>query len=128
MRSDETAGRCRTPPKAISSGGRRRYIITAEQILEVLCSTGMNWTCHCQLFGSESLNSLPKNRIWIADNYSDITEQELKWNIGDILRLTPFSGETCVRGALQDGGLGKHWELLIPLKGGDTLSKGICSM
>ncbi|CAB3979524.1 Hypothetical predicted protein [Paramuricea clavata] len=36
--SDQTTRHCRIPPQVASSGGRRRYIITAEQ-MEVLCST-----------------------------------------------------------------------------------------
>ena len=37
----------------------------------------------------------------IADSYTVITEEELESNIRDILRLTPYSGETYIRGALR---------------------------
>jgi hypothetical protein len=85
-----------SPPQATSSGGRRRYIITAEQI-EVLRNTGMNWTAIASCLGV-SPKTLYRRRIeyGIADTYSDVTGQELEWNIRDILRLTPFSGETYI--------------------------------
>jgi hypothetical protein len=52
--SDQTAERCRIPPQATSSGGRRRYIITAEQI-EVLHNTcRYELDSYCQLLGCES--------------------------------------------------------------------------
>ena len=41
----------------------------------------------------------------LQDSYSDITNKELEWNIRDILRLTPFLGESYVRGALRGRGI-----------------------
>ena len=93
--SDQTARHCRIPPQSASSGGRRTYIITAEQI-EVLRSTGMNWTSIASCLGVSPKTLHRRMEYGIIDTYTDITERELELNIRDILRLTPFSGETYV--------------------------------
>ena len=122
--SDQTAERCRIPPQATSSGGRRRYIITAEQI-EVLRNTGMNWTAIASCLGV-SPKSLYRRRIeyGMADTYSDVTGQELEWNIRDILKLTPFSGETCIRGALPARGIYiQRWKVREALETIDPVNR-----
>ena len=88
-----------------SSGGRRRYIISAEQI-EVLRNIGMQWKAIANCLGV-SPKKFYRRRIeyGIADSYTVITKKELESNIRDILRLTPYSGETYIRGALRSGNI-----------------------
>ena len=124
--SDQTARYCRIPPQSASSGGRRRYIITAEQI-EVLRSTGMNWTSIASCLGV-SPKTLHRRRMeyGIIDTYTDITERELELNIRDILRLTPFSGETYVRGALHGWGIHiQRWKVREALETIDPVNRAI---
>ncbi|CAB3979523.1 Hypothetical predicted protein [Paramuricea clavata] len=74
----------------------------------------MNWTAIASCLGV-SPKTLHRRRIeyGIADTYSDITNQELEWNIRDILRLTPVSGETYVRGALRARGIHiQRWKVM----------------
>jgi hypothetical protein len=75
-----------------------------------------------------SPKTLHRRRIeyGIADTYSDITEQELEWNIRDILRLTPFSGETYVRGALRARGIHiQRWKVREALETIDPVNRAI---
>ena len=124
--TDQTTRRCRIPPQSASSGGRRRYIITADQI-EVLRSTSMNWTAIATCLGV-SPKTLYRRRMeyGIIDTYSDITERELELNIRDVLRLTPFSGETYVRGALLARGIHiQRWKVREALETIDPVNRAI---
>lgn len=124
--NDENTVLRNVPSQAISSGGRRRYIITAEQI-EVLRSTGMQWTAIAKCLGI-SAKTFYRRRIeyGIADPYSDITDEELEWNIRDILRLTPFSGETYIRGALRARGIYiQRWKIRNALQRIDPINRAI---
>ena len=60
----------------------------------------MQWTAVASCLG---VNAKTKYRrkieYGIANSFIEITEEELEWNIREILRLTPFSGESYVRGA-----------------------------
>ncbi|CAB3991114.1 PREDICTED: uncharacterized protein LOC107355804 [Paramuricea clavata] len=87
----------------------------------------MNWTAIASCLGV-SPKTLHRRRIeyGIADTYSDITGQELQWNIRDILRLTPFSGETYVRGALRARGIHiQRWKVREALKTIDPVNRAI---
>ena len=61
----------------------------------------MQWTAIARCLGVSS-KTLYRRRLdyGLEDSYSDITNEELEWNIRDILRLTPFSGESYIRGSL----------------------------
>lgn len=125
--NEQVAIRCRIPvPQEASSGGRRRYIVTADQI-EELRSTGMNWKAIASCLGV-SAKTLYRRRIdyGIANTYCDITEQELERYIRDILRLTPFSGETYVRGALRGRGIHiQRWRVREALETIDPINRAI---
>ena len=83
------------PSRERSSLGRPKYNITAEQI-DVLRSTGMQWAAIAKCLGV-SARTLSRRRIEFGIlDYSEVNEEELDWNVRDILRLTPFSGETYV--------------------------------
>ena len=60
-----------------SSGGRRRYIISAEQI-EVLRNTGMQWKVIANCLGVSPKKPHRRIEYGIADSYTVITEEELE--------------------------------------------------
>ena len=95
----------REPSQTLSSGGRPRYAITREHI-ETLRNTGIQWTAIARCLGVSS-KTLYRRRLeyGLQDSFSDITNEELEWNIRDILKLTPFSGESYIRGALRGRGI-----------------------
>ena len=84
-----------------STGGRPSYDITKEQI-EQLRDTGMNWKSIASFFGV-SERTLHRRRVdyGIEASFIDITDNELDDQVRDILRLTPYSGESYVRGSLK---------------------------
>ena len=65
----------------------------------------MQWAAIVKCLGV-SARALSRRRIEFGLlDYSEITDEELDWNVRDILRLTPFSGETYVRRALRARGI-----------------------
>ena len=125
---DEARVRTRRIPAQLdtSSGGRRRYIISAEQI-EVLRNTGMQWKAIANCLGV-SPKTLYRRRIeyGIADSYTAIAEEELESNIRDILRLTPYSGETYIRGALRSRNIYiPRWRVREALQTIDPINRAI---
>lgn len=112
--------------QVVSSGGRRRYIITTEQI-GVLRGTGIQWTAIAScLRVSAKTKYRRKIEYGIANSYIEITEEELEWNIREILRLTPFSGESYVRGALRDRRIYiQWWRIREPLQQVGPVSRAI---
>lgn len=84
-----------------STGGRPAYDITKGQI-EQLRDTGMNWNSIASFLGV-SERTLHRRRVeyGIEASFTDITDNELDNQIRDILRLTPYSGESYVRGSLK---------------------------
>ena len=108
-----------------NSGGRSKYHITAEQI-DVLRSTGMSWTATAKCLGvSTKALSRRKQEYGITD-YTEIREDELEWNVRDILQLTPFSGETYVQGALRARGIYiQRWKIRDALQQIDPVSRAL---
>ena len=106
----------REPSKGQSSGGRAWYITTKDHI-KVLRNTGMQWTTIAQCLGV-SPKTLYRKRLeyGFEDSFTDISDEELECNIRDVLRLTPFSGESYVWGALRGCGIfiqrWKIWQVL----------------
>ena len=84
-----------------STGGRPAYNITKDQI-EQLRETGLNWCSIAQLMGV-SERTIPRRRIefGIEPNFSKITDSDLDNHVREILQLTPYSGETYIRGGLK---------------------------
>ena len=88
-----------------STGGRPAYNITKEQI-EQLRETGMNWRAVAKVLRvSDSTLYRRRMQLNVSDTFSDIQDEALDREIQDILRLTPYSGEAYVRGALQGRGI-----------------------
>jgi len=91
------------PPLAFSAstGGRPPYVITKEMI-EQLCETGMSWRSIATCLGISD-QTLYRQRIefGVENNFTDITDKELERQIQQTLNLTPYSGETYVRGSLK---------------------------
>ena len=85
-----------------STGGRPAYNITKEQVEQLLREAGMDWRGVAKVLGI-SVSTLYRKRIVlnVADTFSQIENEELDDQIRGVLRLTPYSGETYVRGALQ---------------------------
>ena len=113
------------PSRERSSLGRPKYNITAEQI-DVLRSTGMQWAAIAKCLGV-SARTLSRRRIEFGIlDYSEVNEEELDWNVRDILRLTPFSGETYVRGALRARGIYvQRWKIREALQRIDPVNRAI---
>ena len=91
--------------RSTSTGGRPAYCITKEQV-EQLRETGMNWRTIAKCLGvSDSTLYRRRMELNIASTFTDITDNALFDEIEDILRLTPYSGESYVRGALRGRGI-----------------------
>ena len=84
-----------------STGGRPAFNITKEQV-EQLRDTGMNWTEIASFLGI-SPRTLHRRRIdfGIVQNFSEISDADLDEEVKGILQLTPYSGETYIRGSLR---------------------------
>jgi hypothetical protein len=84
-----------------STGGRPAYNISKVQI-EQLRETGLKWCSIAELLGV-SERTLQRRRIefGIEPNFSEISDHELDNHIREILQLTPYSGESYVRGGLK---------------------------
>ena len=94
-----------------SSGGRPKYHITAEQI-DVLRSTGMSWTAIAKCLGVNAKTLSRRRQEYGITDYTEIREDELEWNVRDILQLTPFSCETYIRGVLRSHGIRfQRWKI-----------------
>jgi hypothetical protein len=114
------------PDREQSTGGRRRYIVPLERI-EVLRSTGMSWTAIANCLGI-STKTLQRRReeYGMCDTYSEISSEELETNVRDILRLTPFSGESYVRGALRGRGINvQRWRVRNAIRNIDPINRAI---
>ncbi len=114
------------PDREQSTGGRRRYIVPLERI-EVLRSTGMSWTAIANCLGI-STKTLQRRReeYVMCDTYSEISSEELETNVRDILRLTPFSGESYVRGALRGRGINvQRWRVRNAIRNIDPINRAI---
>ena len=84
-----------------STGGRPSYNVKKEQI-EQLRETGMNWRSIATFFGiSDSTLFRKRLELGVEDQRTDITNDELDNQIREILQLTPYSGESYVRGSLK---------------------------
>ena len=88
-----------------STGGRPAYDITKEMI-EQLRETGMNWTSIATCLGI-SVQTLYRRRMefGVENNFTEITDEELDREVQQTLNLTPYSGETYVRGSLKGRGI-----------------------
>ena len=116
----------REPSQTLSSDGRPRYVITREHI-ETLRNTGMQWTAIARCLGVSS-KTLYRRRLeyGLQDSFSDITSEELEWNIRDILKLTPFSGESYIREALRGRGIFiQRWRIREVLQTVDPVGRAI---
>ena len=114
------------PDREQSTGGRRRYIVPLERI-EVLRGTGMSWTAIANCLGI-STKTLQRRReeYGMCDTYSEISSEELETNVRDILRLTPFSGESYVRGALRGRGINvQRWRVRNAIRNIDPINRAI---
>ena len=88
-----------------STGGRPAYNITKEMIVQ-LRETGMNWRSIATCLGISD-QTLYRRRIefGVENNFTEITDEELDRQIQQTLNLTPYSGETYVRGSLKGRGI-----------------------
>ena len=115
----------RVPPRERSSGGRPKYLITAEQI-DLLRSTGMQWTAIARCLGVSARTLSRRRAEYNIPDYTELTEEELDWNVRHILQLTPFSGETYVRGALRARGIYiERWKIRESLQRMDPVNRAI---
>ena len=89
----------------VSSGGRPKYIVTREQ-LECLRDTGLSWRKIASFFGIHERTLLRRRaELNLLENFSSISDEELDTHIADILRATPFAGESLIRGSLLGRGI-----------------------
>ena len=84
-----------------STGGRPAHNITKEQIKQ-LRETGLKWRSIAELLGV-SEQTLQRRRIefGIQPTFSKISDHDLDNHVRNILQLTPYSGESYVRGGFK---------------------------
>ena len=108
-----------------SSGGRPKYHITAEQI-DVLRSIGMSWTAIAKCLGVSAKTLSRRRQEYGITDYTEIGEDELEWNVKDILQVTPFSGETYIQGALRSRGIHiQRWKIRDALQQVDPVNRAV---
>ena len=114
------------PSQTQSSGGRPRYVITREHI-KTIRNTGMQWTARARSLGVSSKTLYRRRHEYgLQDSFSDITNEELEWNVRDILKLTPFSGESYIRGALCGRGIFiQRWKIREALQTVDPVGHAV---
>ena len=89
------------PSTLPSTGGRPAFHITKAQI-EQLRDTGMNWRAISTFLGiSEKTLQRRRTEFGIHESFSDISDTDLDRQVTEILQLTPYSGESYVRGSLK---------------------------
>ena len=113
------------PPLASfeSTGGRPAYIITKEMIVQ-LRETGMNWRNIATRLGiSEQTLYRHEIEFGVENNFTDITDEELDRQIQQTLDLTPYSGETNVRGSLKGRGIDSFHDPIMQYVLGGSLHK-----
>ena len=54
----------------------------------------MPWTAIGKCLGVSAKTLSRRRQEYGITDYTEIREDELEWNVRDILQLTPFSGET----------------------------------
>ena len=88
-----------------STGGRPAYNITKE-LIEQLRETGMNWRSIATCLGvSEQTLYRRRVQFGIDNSFTEIADEELDRQIQQTLNLTPYSGESYVRGSLKGRGI-----------------------
>ena len=89
------------PPTLPSNGGRPAFNITRAQV-EQLRDTGMKWRAIATFLGvSEKTLRRRRAEFGFQESFSDISDADLDRQITEILNLTPYSGESYVRGSLK---------------------------
>lgn len=89
------------PSMLPSTGGRPAFNIAKVQI-EQLRDTGMNRKAIAAFLGiSEKTLLRRRTEYGIQPNFSDISDIDLDKQVLEILQLTPYSGESYVRGSLK---------------------------
>ena len=108
-----------------SSGGRPKYHITAEQI-DVLRSTGMSWEAIAKCLGVSAKTLSRRRQEYGITDCTEIREDKLEWNVRDILQLSPFSGETYIRGALRSRGIHiQRWKIRDAVQQIDPVNRAV---
>eukprot|EP00794_Sanderia_malayensis_P021196 gene21196-23278_t len=93
------------PQQASSSGGRPRYIIAKERI-ENLRDTGLNWRNIASRLGiNERMLMRRRAEYGLMENFLNISDQDVDNHLVNILRPTPYVGETLVKGCLITRGI-----------------------
>ena len=82
-----------------STGGRPAFKVKKEHI-EQLRDTGMNWKQIANFLGV-SARTLHRKRIeyGLEKNFSEISDADLDKQVQEVLQLTPYSGESYIRGS-----------------------------
>eukprot|EP00794_Sanderia_malayensis_P017176 gene17176-18905_t len=94
-----------TQTEQVSTGGRPRYVITRQQI-ECLRETGMSWRKIASSLGINERTLLRRRAEFnMLENFSDISDEDLDYHVSEILRLTPFAGESLIKGSLLGRGI-----------------------
>ena len=109
-----------------SRGGRPAYDISKGTI-EQLRETGMNWRSIAVCLGvSEQTLYRRRTQYGIDNNFTDITEEELDDQIKLTLNLTPYSGESYVRGSLKGRGINvQRWRIRESLARLDGIARAV---
>ncbi|XP_028398668.1 uncharacterized protein LOC114522227 [Dendronephthya gigantea] len=92
------------PSTLPSTGGRPAFDIKKEHV-EQLRDAGMNWNAISRFLGiSEKTLQRRRAEFGLTSNFCTISDSDLDRHVVEILQLTPYSGESYVRGGLK----GRH--------------------
>jgi AraC-like DNA-binding protein len=92
---------CNLPATLPSTGGRPAFDIKKEHIVQ-LRDAGMDWKAISRFLGiSEKTLQRRRSEFGLTASFSDICDIHLDRQVAEILQLTPYSGETYVRGSLK---------------------------
>ena len=99
-------------------------------MIEQLRETGMNWRSPRSIATCLGISdqTLYRRRIvfGVGNNFTEITDEELDRQIQQILNLTPYSGETYVRGSLKGRGINvQRFRIRESLKRIDGLGRAV---
>ena len=92
---------CNLPSILPSTGGRPAFDIKKEHI-EQLRDAGMDWKAISRFLGiSEKTLQRRRAEFGLTANFCNISDSDLDRQVAEILQLTPYSGESYVRGGLK---------------------------
>ena len=108
------------------TGGRPKYNITKEQ-LEHLRETGMTWRQIASCLGVHPRTiARRRSELNVDDRFDNISNENLDACIRQILSLTPYAGQTLIRGSLRGRGIRvQRWRVRERLNAVDPIGRAV---